>query len=72
MAAIDAMMRELPIPPDMESPYNNLYWGKYKWLAARYKEFLVAVNKAQLLGNPVKNRFRYFRQMIKNHYEDTP
>ena len=70
MKVLAGLMRDLPIPPDVMT--NSQHFGKVIWLKDRYNEFLVAVNKAQLLGNPVKNRFRYFRQMIKNHYEDTP
>lgn len=68
MNVILGLMRELPIPLDAIS--NDRHYGRVLWLKDLYNKFLVAVHQAELYGEPIKNRFRYFCRMVENYYEE--
>ncbi len=65
MNVIFGLMRDLPIPPDPQT--NSLHFGRVFWLTDMYNKLLVAVHQAELYGEPIKNRYRYFCRMIENY-----
>ena len=67
MSVIFGLIRDLPIPPDRLT--NDLRFGRISWLTDMYNKFLVAVHQAELYGEPIKNRYRYFCRMIENYDE---
>ena len=67
MDVILGLMRDIYIPKDELT--DSSHHGRVNWLTDMYNKFLVAVHQAELYGNPVKNRFRYFRRMIENYEE---
>lgn len=68
MHVIFGLMRDLPIPRDRQT--DDLHFGRVFWLEDLYNKFLVAAHQAELYGEPIKNRFRYFCRMIENYYEE--
>ena len=68
MDVILGLMRDIYIPKDELT--DSSHFGRVNWLTDMYNKFLVAVHQAELYGNPVKNRFRYFRRMIENYEEE--
>ena len=64
MSVIFGLMRDLPIPRDRQT--NDLHFGRVFWLKDLYNNFLVAVHQAELYGEPIKYRYRYFCRMIEN------
>ena len=65
MSVIFGLMRDLPIPRDRQT--NDLHFGRVFWLKDLYNNFLVAVHQAELYGEPIKHRYRYFCRMIENY-----
>lgn len=64
MRVIDGMLRGLPIAPDSQT--QSLLFGKVFWLSNLYSKFRLAAHQAELYGEPIRNRFRYFCRMIEN------
>lgn len=65
MNVIFGMIRALPIPPDRQT--NDLHFGRVIWLNDMYNKFLVAAHQAELYGEPIRHRYKYFCRMIENH-----
>lgn len=68
MDVILGLMRDIPIPPDRLT--NDLHFGMVFWLTDMYSKFSVAARQAELYGEPIKNRYRYFCRMIENYNKD--
>jgi len=65
MKVIFGLIRDLPIRPDHLT--NSLHYGHVFWLTDMYNKFLVAAKQAELYGEPIKNRYRYFCRMLENY-----
>ena len=65
MSVIFGLMRKLPIPRDRQT--DDLQFGRKFWLEDLYNQFLVAARQAELYGEPIKHRHRYFCRMIENY-----
>lgn len=68
MNVIFGLIRDLPISPD--SLTNSLHYGRVAWLGDMYNRFLVAAHQAELYGEPIRNRYKYFCRMVENYYEE--
>lgn len=68
MNVIFGLIRDLPIPPD--SLTNSLHYGRVAWLGNMYNKFLVAAHQAELYGEPIRNRYKYFCRMVENAFDE--
>lgn len=59
--AIEAILRDANI----EAGQYGIEIARFHWLEKAYKEFLVAADRAEKAGKPIKHRFTYFKKMLE-------